>query len=607
MIRLLLAAALLGATPPAADEKPNIVFILADDLGVNDLSCYGRADQPTPHLDRLAAEGARFTSAYCAQPICSPSRAALLTGLAPARLRLTTFLPGRGDAPSQLLLNAPSPPGLPLEHVTLAERLKAAGYATGLVGKWHLGHKGLQPTDQGFDTYHPGRANTPPSDVEGSKGEMDLAAAAERFLEDRKAGPFFLYLAHNTPHIPYDARPDLVEKHKAAFNPVYAGVMEVMDAAVGRLLAKIDALGLREKTIVVFTSDNGGLHVPEMAKTPATHNTPFRAGKGYVYEGGLRIPLLVRWPGRVKPGSVVDVPVINTDWTPTFLEAAGVKASEAFDGRSIADVLGGATPAPRAFFWHYPQYTNQGGRPAGVVREGDWKLVEHYEDGRLELFNLAKDVGETTDVAAQEPGRVAALRGKLEAWRREVKADVNRVNPAFRADAAKALYRDVDTTRLAEPTAAAAAEKYEAWRKGMSQAPKGPAGGGALILHARDAKVTGQKLQYEAPPHKDTLGFWVNPADSAEWAFEAPSTGTYAVEVLQGCGKGSGGAEVELAFAGASVVFKVEETGHFQRFVPRAIGTVKLEKGPQSLVVRAKSKPGPAVMDLRRVTLTAVE
>ncbi len=601
MIRLLLAAALLA---PDVDDKPNIVFILADDLGVNDLSCYGRAEQPTPHLDRLAKEGLRFTSAYCAQPICSPSRAAILTGKAPARLRLTTFLPGRGNHPSQLLLNAPSPPGLPFEETTLAERLQAAGYATACIGKWHLGGKGLQPTDQGFDVYHPGKANTPPTETEGSKGEMDLTAAAERFLEAKKDGPFFLYLTHNTPHIPYDSTPALLEKHKAAFNPAYAGVIETMDASVGRLLAKLDALGLREKTLVVFTSDNGGLHVLEFTKTPATHNTPFRAGKGFVYEGGLRIPLIVRWPGRVKPDTLSDAPVTGTDWTPTFLELAGVKTTDSFDGQSIAPLLRGEPEPARPLFWHFPQYTNQGGRPAGAVREGDWKLVEHYEDGRLELFNLAKDVGETTDLAAQEPIRVAALRGKLEAWRRAVKADSNAANPAYSPAAARPLYGDVDVSRLAPlEKATAMAEALDAWRKGMNK--PGPAGGGALILHARDAKVTGQKLQYEAPPQKDTLGFWVNPADFAEWSFEVPNAGTYAVEVLQGCGKGSGGAEVELAFADGSLTFKVEETGHFQRFVPRTIGIVKLEKGPQTLTVRAKSKPGPAVMDLRRVTLRA--
>lgn len=583
MIALLLALAL--------DDRPNVVFILADDLGVNDLSCYGRKDQPTPNLDKLASEGARFTTAYCAQPICSPSRAAIMTGKAPARLRLTTFLPGRGDHPSQLLLNAPSPPGLPLEEVTLAERLKAAGYATGLVGKWHLGNKGLQPTDQGFDVHHPGQANTKVSETEGSKGERDLTAAAERFLESNKDKPFFLYLAHNSPHIPFDGPADT----HPGFNPIYASVIASLDDAVGRLMAKIDALGLREKTIVVFTSDNGGLHVLEAPKTPATHNTPFRAGKGFLYEGGLRIPLIVRWPGQVPPG-VVESPVINTDWTPTFLSILGLKTEERFDGQSILGELRGQPGPKRTFYWHFPQYTNQGGRPAGAIRDETWKLVEHYEDGRLELFNLAKDVGETTDVSAQEPNRVAALRGKLEAWRREVKADVNAPNPAYNPAAAKPLYEDFDAS-LWKP------EGSEAWRKGMNT--PGPAGGGALILHAKAAKVTGQKLQYEAPPQKDTLGFWVNPADYAEWSFDVPNAGTYSVEVLQGCGKGCGGSEVELGFGTSKLTFKVEETGHFQRFVPRTVGTVALEKGPVKLTLRALSKPGPAVMDLRRITLKA--
>jgi arylsulfatase A-like enzyme len=604
MNRLLLAAALVAGSAPQEDARPNIVFILADDLGVNDLSCYGRKDQPTPHLDRLAAQGLRFTSAYCAQPICSPSRAAILTGKSPARLHLTTFLPGRPDAPSQLLLHPKIRMQLPLEEATLAERLKAAGYATACVGKWHLGGAGFLPPDQGFDVTHPGRANTKPSETEGSKGESDLTAAAERFLEANREKPFFLYLAHNTPHVPFDSRADLVEKHKDAFHPVYAGVIETLDDAVGRLLSKLDALGLAEKTLVVFTSDNGGLHVLEVAKAPATHNTPFRAGKGFLYEGGLRIPLLVRWPGRIRPG-VVDAPVVNTDWTPTLLELAGVKTDAPFDGRSLAGLLVRGEPAPaRPFFWHFPHYTNQGSRPAGAVRDGDWKLVEHYEDGRLELFDLASDPSETRDLSAKEPARVAALRGKLEAWRREVGAQANAANPAFDPAAWKELYADVDVSRLAP--AARAVEMnpaQEPWRKRMNAAAKGPSGRGAVLLHARDAKVTGTKLRTEPEPHKDTLGFWTDAADFAEWSFELPADGAFEVEVLQGCGRGSGGAEVEIAVGGRSLTFKVEETGHFQRFVPRSVGTLALEKGPQTLVVRALSKPGPAVMDLRRVTL----
>jgi len=608
-MKLLPAALLLAlAVQDPAASKPNIVFILADDLGVNDLSCYGRKDQPTPHLDRLAAQGMRFTSATCAQPICSPSRAAIMTGKAPARLHLTTFLPGRADAPSQLLLHPKIRMQLPLEETTLAERLKAAGYRTACVGKWHLGNRGFLPTDQGFDVAFPGQANTPPSAAEGGKGEYGLTAAAETFIEENKDKPFFLYLAHNNPHIALAAKPELIEKRKDAYHPLYAAVVATLDDAVGRLIAKLDGLGLGEKTLVVFTSDNGGLHVREGKDLPATHNTPFRAGKGFPNEGGLRIPLLVRWTGRIKPGTV-DLPVINTDWTPTILDLAGVPSTDPFDGVSLAGLLVKGEPPPaRPLFWHFPHYTNQGSRPWGAVREGPWKLIEHYEDGRLELFDLARDPGEEADLSAKEPARVAELRGKLEAWRRGVGAQGNAANPSFNASLWRRLYRDPDPSRFAPlATAAATNEGHADWRKLMNDVlSKQAAGGaGAVIFHARDAKVRGSKLRYEDAPHKDTLGFWTQPDDWAEWEFDVPNAGTFEVEVLQGCGGGSGGAEVEVSVAGQALAFTVEETGHFQRFVPRTVGTVRLEKGRATLAVKAKSKPGPAVMDLRRVTLRA--
>ncbi|MCX7827453.1 MAG: sulfatase-like hydrolase/transferase, partial [Verrucomicrobiae bacterium] len=331
---LSLAAALSVAGFSFAAEKadrPNILFILADDLGINDLHCYGRQEHPTPPLDRMAAAGTRFTSAYCAQPICSPSRAAIMTGKNPARLHLTTYLPGRPDCRSQKLRHPVIRQQLPLEEKTIAEHLKEAGYATACLGKWHLGGKGFLPTDQGFDFYHPGQANTQPSETEGGKGEYDLTAQAEKFIEENRARPFFVYLAHNSPHIPYAAKAKLVEKNRQALEPVYAAVIETLDDTVGRLLAKLDALGLARKTIVIFTSDNGGLHVPEGPHKVITHNTPFRAGKGFLYEGGLRIPLIVRWPGRVPAGRVVNAPVINTDWLPTLLEFAGVPVPMGLD------------------------------------------------------------------------------------------------------------------------------------------------------------------------------------------------------------------------------------------------------------------------------------
>lgn len=481
---LLFTAGVLGfgwVEGRAAAEVPNVLFILTDDLGINDLGCYGRTEHRTPNLDRLAGEGMRFTSAYCAQPICSPSRAALLTGKAPARLHLTTYLPGRADARSQKLLHPKMRQQLPVEEVTVAEMLMVssrAPYVKGWIGKWHLGGKGFLPTDQGFDYYYPGTANTEPSESEGGKGEFDLTRAAEEFLEKNREKPFVLFVSHNTPHINFTAQRELIEKNKGAFEPVYAALIESMDRAVGQLLTKIDQLGLREKTVVVFTSDNGGLHVPEGRHQRVTHNKPYRAGKGFVYEGGLRIPLIVRWPGKVAAGSVVETPVINTDWTPTLLEIFEMGGrNERFDGRSMVPVLLGKSSGARKFFWHFPHYTNQGSSPAGAMREGEWKLVEHYEDGRLELFNLREDIGERNNVAAKEPERVRAMRAELDEWRKRVNAQTNSPNPEFDAGMHRAIYKDFDAS-LYEPAAADAEEfgRVIAWRKLMDQATKKNAG-----------------------------------------------------------------------------------------------------------------------------------
>ena len=470
---LMAAASLLGGDLWSAAQpdrgRPNIIIIHADDLGVNDLGVYGRKDHRTPHLDRLAAEGMRFTSAYCAQPICSPSRAALLTGKAPARLHLTTYLPGRPDARSQKLLHPKIRQELPLEEQTLAEALRGAGYATAAIGKWHLGGKDFGPDKQGFEVVFAGRANTPPSAEEGGKGEYELTAQAEKFITDHRDRPFFLYLAHNNPHIPLAAQPDRVAKNRDAFNPVYAAVIDTLDDRVGRLLARLDGLGLRQNTIVVFTSDNGGLHVPEGRDDPPTHNTPFRAGKGFLYEGGLRVPLLIRWPDRIKAGAVAAVPVVNTDLMSTLLELAGVRPPRGLDGASYARWLtGGAKPPARPLFWHFPHYTNQGSRPGGAVRQGDWKLIEHYEDGRLELFHLGRDPGEAQDLSAREPGRTAALRKRLAVWRKSVGAQENTPNPDFDPALHRRIYLDTDVSKLTPArTAAEMTGKLAAWRQGM--------------------------------------------------------------------------------------------------------------------------------------------
>lgn len=456
----------------APASRPNVVFILCDDLGINDLQCYGRKDHRTPNLDKLAAQGMRFTSAYCAQPICSPSRAAILTGKAPARLHLTTFLPGRANCPAQKVLHPEIQMQVPLTEKMLPRYFKEAGYVTAAFGKWHVGGKGFGPLEHGFDIYHPGQANTKPSATEGGKGEYGLTAFAEEFIETNKDKPFFIYLAHNAPHIPYAAQPQRVAGNSGAFEPVYAGVIETIDDSVGRLLARLDALKLADNTIVIFTSDNGGLHVPEGTHPKITHNTPYRAGKGFVYEGGLRIPLVVRWPGHVPAGKVENAPVINTDWLPTFMELIGRPVPKETDGVSLAGLLLGRLAAPdRPLFWHFPHYTNQGSRPSGAMRDGNWMMVEYYDDNSAELYDLSSDAGESRNLADQQAQRVAKMRASLEAWRTSVGAQSNRPNPNFDASAFDALYRNIDAGKF-DPLHADEAQ-WQAmwkWRKEMNAA-----------------------------------------------------------------------------------------------------------------------------------------
>ncbi|HUY31737.1 MAG TPA: sulfatase-like hydrolase/transferase [Pirellulales bacterium] len=613
-----LAALLLAPPAPlgAAESRPNIVLILADDLGANDLGCYGRQDHSTPHLDRLASQGMRFTCAYTAQPICSPSRAALMTGQCPARLNLTNYLPGRPDAPSQRLLQPRIEGQLPLEEVTIAELLKSAGYATGLFGKWHLGGPGFGPKEQGFDVAVSPPADTPPALDGGGKGEFAITTAAEKFIDDHREQPFFCYVAHNNAHIPLAAAAELVAKHRDAFHPVYAAMVETLDDAVGRLMAKVESLGLTDRTVFVFTGDNGGLHVLESPGTPATYNRPFRAGKGYVYEGGLREPLLVRWPNVVKAGSVCDTPVVLTDLVPTLLETAGVDPANTMgplDGVSLTNVLRSEPMPARTLYWHFPNYTNQGSRPAGAIREGDWKLVEHFEDGGVELYDLARDVGETKDLAASEPARADELLRKLQAWRASVGARMPTPNPDFDPASHRRLYVEQDPSRLvAEATAAATGPRWKAWREAMNAAIRGrkasitPATGD-IRLQAKDARLHARTMRYEPRPNKNVLGFWTNAADWAEWEFDVATAGVYEVEIQQGCGTGSGGAEVALEIGGQTLTFTVWETGHFQHMIQRTIGQVELLAGKHTLAVKPRTKPGVAVMDLRRVVLRPVE
>lgn len=452
---LLCAACAADASPPVV--APNIVLINVDDLGINDLGCYGRADHSTPYLDRLSKQGQRWTSAYCAQPICSPSRAALMTGRHPARLHLTTYLPGRADAPTQKLLHPIIQQQLPLEERTIAEYLKDAGYATACVGKWHLGGKGFTPDRQGFAVAFDNRSDSA------------LIDRAIQFLDSTPGKPFFLYLALHSPHIPLAvADPKRVVKHAKAFNPLYAAMVEEMDENIGRVLTYVDTKKLAEKTVVVFVSDNGGLHVPELKDHTPTHNTPFRAGKGFVYEGGLRVPLIVRWPGRLKPG-VIDKPVVNTDLMPTLLATAGVKLPDGLDGEPLfgKETEGRKSP-DRPLIWHFPHYNNQGGRPAGAVRLGHRKLVVNYDTDTAELYDLKSDIGEEKDLASQYPDEVGQLRAILTAFRTKVNAQENKPNPAFDERRWRELYVDTDVSRLKPArTAAEMTPKLAAWRKAM--------------------------------------------------------------------------------------------------------------------------------------------
>ncbi|MCY3024553.1 MAG: sulfatase [Planctomycetota bacterium] len=438
------------AAAEPAPGKLNLVLILADDLGWRDLGCCGSTFYEKPALDGLAAQGMRFTQAYSAANVCSPARASIMTGKYPARLHTTNFFGGnrRGK-----LLPPEYRQNLPLEEITIAEALQKQGYRTAIAGKWHLGGKGSLPSDHGFDVVigaecGPGRG---PADDPHFSTMLSTKAAA--FVEECRGQPFFLYLPLHAVHVPLKTRPDLLDKYKAKAaalpalqgprevpvgdhkaravqdHAVYAGMVQEMDEAAARVLKKLDELKLSDNTVVVFTSDNGGLSTAEGSPTS---NLPLRGGKGWNYEGGIRVPWIVRLPGRVPAGALCDVPVISTDLYPTLLDLAGlpVPAEQKVDGVSIAPLLerkGGI--AERTLFWHYPHYSNQGGRPGGAMRRGAAKLVESFEDMHVELYDLAKDSGEQQDLAAGQAPQVQDMQKALADWRQLVAAQMPTPNP----------------------------------------------------------------------------------------------------------------------------------------------------------------------------------
>jgi arylsulfatase A-like enzyme len=484
---LFILAFLLGTSCSNHDTlqvKPNFVFILVDDLGWADLGCYGSTFHETPNIDRLAGASMRFTNAYAACPVCSPTRASIMTGKYPARTGVTDWIAGRQvyspGLPCDKLLARDFELEMKLEEVTIAEALKAAGYNTFFAGKWHIGEDSVYwPEYQGFDINKGGwSVGSPrggyfspyenPRLESGPEGECltdRLTDESIRFLEDHATDPFFLYLSFYTVHNPQQGKPELIEKYKQKIeteglnpeamettdrewikyaaprgrfvervqqgHPVYASMIETLDTNVGKLMRKLEELELDKNTIVFFMSDNGGLSTSEGSPTS---NLPLRGGKGWMYEGGIREPMFIRWPGSGSEGTISEVPVTSTDFYPTILDMAGVEKmpEQHMDGISLAPLLTGeGILDERPIFWHYPHYSNQGGKPGAAVRLDDYKLIEFFDPGLVELYNLAEDMGETTNLAEQMPGKVKELLVLLHSWQQEVGAEGMDPNPAF--------------------------------------------------------------------------------------------------------------------------------------------------------------------------------
>jgi arylsulfatase A-like enzyme len=438
-------------------SRLNVVFILADDLGYMDIGANNpKSFYETPNIDGLAAKGMRFTTGYAACPVCSPTRASIMTGKYPVRTGITDYI---GQNRPGKLLPAPNQKHLALEEVTIAETLRDAGYTNFFAGKWHLGNVEYSPNAQGFGPNLVGinQFFYPPSDLplpdktNDGKTTDRIADEAVKFIDANKDRPFFAYLPFLAVHIPITAKPELVEKYerKRANAPpeafgtegkskvrlvqnhaAYAAMLEQMDSAIGRVLAALEKNGLTERTIVIFTSDNGGLATAEGSPTS---NLPLRGGKGWLYEGGVRVPLIVRLPGLTKAGATCDNAIVSTDYYPTLLQLLGLPAmpKQHLDGVSFAPLLKGEHAERGPIFWHYPHYGNQGGAPGSAIRDGDWKLIEWFETEKIELFNLRDDPSEAHDVAAANPETVKKLQAKLIAWRKEVKAIMPTRNPDY--------------------------------------------------------------------------------------------------------------------------------------------------------------------------------
>lgn len=462
----MMLAVLVAPSLVSAADKPNIVFILADDLGYTDLACYGSRYYETPNIERMAAEGMRFTQGYTCGPNCQPTRAALMSGQYGPRTGVYTVGSiDRFNWQTRPLRPVDNRTELAPEKLTIAEVLKANGYATGMFGKWHLGEdkpgSGADPMSQGFDEAivsagrhfdfrtHP-RVDYPPETYLADF----LTDRAVDFIQRHKDEAFFLYLPHYAVHSPHQAKKEGIAHFQGKSpvgghnDPVYAAMIASVDESVGRVRKTLDELGLTEKTLVIFSSDNGGVGGYERAgvkkNKSITDNAPLRGGKGMLYEGGIRVPYIFAWKGRIQSGQICDVPINSVDLFPTLMAIAGaqVAASDVLDGTSYSDILLGqpSNQQRNPLYWHFPGYLGAGQgswrtTPVSVIREGDWKLMEFLEDGRIELYNVADDVGEERNLADARPENVRDLQGKLVAWRKAIDAPMPTANDLFKESA----------------------------------------------------------------------------------------------------------------------------------------------------------------------------
>jgi len=438
-------------------------------MGMMDLGTYGSTFHETPNIDKLAKTGMKFNYGYAVCPVCSPTRASIMTGRHPVRVDITDWIPGSSNNKKNKLIHPEDRDNLALEEITLAEELKRHGYQTFFAGKWHLGNEGHWPTDQGFDFniggHHrgspPGGYYAPwtnPVLKSKKKGEYlteRLTEESIRFLEEREDDkPFLLYLSYYNIHTPiqaYKKHIDHYQKKAEKFlggtpttpehdaltrmrqdNPALASMVSAVDDSVGALLARLDEMGLKDDTVVIFFSDNGGLSTK--AKMGPGSNTPLRAGKGWLYEGGIREPTIVRAPGVTKPGSVSDQPVVSMDFFPTMLELAGLplKPNLHADGRSLLPELTGKKGKPRPLYWHYPHYHGSNWKPGASIRDGDWKLIKFYDQEKVELYNLKKDPSEKKDLAKKNSAKAKELESKLIAWQKQMNAKLPKPNPDYK-------------------------------------------------------------------------------------------------------------------------------------------------------------------------------